>query len=91
MILFVFSSYAVEESDGQTAEVKEETEETSKNGDMPSTNPESHSAESRKRIAIFKEKQVKSLGDTNLEENVGFKKRKIKNNRSVRKRDNDED
>lgn len=56
-----------------------------------SINPEVHSSESRKRTAIFKEKQVKSLGNTSLEESVGFKKRKIKNNRNARKRDTDEE
>ena len=70
--------------------VKKESEETASKEDIPSTNPELHSTESRKRTAVFKEKEVKSLGNTFLEENVGFKKRKIKNNRNARKRDKDE-
>jgi len=86
------SLFMVKEEDPQLRTiVKKENEETANKEETPSTNPELHSTESRKRTAIFKEKEVKSLGNTFLEENVGFKKRKIKNNRNARKRDNDVD
>ena len=55
-----------------------------------SSNPELLSAESRKRVAVFKEKTHKPVELTDSNESVGFKKRKVKNNRSTRKR-TDED
>lgn len=71
---------AMEENDGKAEKEKSPT------------NPESLSTESRKRTAIFKEKQAKSLINAiSEEENVGFKKRKIKSNRNARRRDDDDD
>ncbi|XP_065058735.1 WW domain-binding protein 4-like [Rhopilema esculentum] len=68
-----------------------EKDSTTNQATEKTTDPEELTHTSRKRIANFKEKTVKSLQRSELSENVGFKKRKIKNNKNVRKRDDDDD
>lgn len=50
------------------------------------TDPESADQETRKRCSIFKERTIRPLSFTDPGENVTFKKRKLKNNKSTRKR-----